>query len=114
MYDLLISLLEKMSGGNGAQKTQEIQHWNFRLEWGKGRPRGMLLGCLFSRRALKEEVDSKGNRDINLDVKLGSNGLAHSHSLTVNFDRQIILSEPVSLSIKVEPIPHFSVCLKIK
>ena len=114
MYDLLISLLEKISCGNGAQKTQEIQHWNFRLEWGNGRPRGMLLGCLFSQRALEEEVDSEGNRNINLDVKLGSNGLAHSHSLTVTFDRQIILSEPVSLAIKVEPIPHFSVCLKIK
>lgn len=51
----------------------------FRLEWGKELARRMLWGHLFSRRALGEKVDCKENRDINLDVRLGSNASAAIH-----------------------------------
>ena len=39
----------------------------------------MLRGHLSSRRTLGENVDCKENRDINLDVKLGSNANAAIH-----------------------------------
>jgi len=51
----------------------------FRLEWGKEPAGRMLQGHLSSRRTLGENVDCKENRDINLDVKRGSNANAAIH-----------------------------------
>lgn len=73
----------------------------------KGRPRGLLLGALFHRRALKEEIDSKGNRGISFRCQNWFKFHCH-YSSTMALDQQIIPSEPVSLSRTMELIPRFS------